>query len=170
MKARAYNCALSSEQVIALNEESNQEKPTGEDVWVRLLSPEEIRLAGGTVHLYSLSNIMDGDNSTSVQISGATPRTVVIDLGKAYDVKAVSFRSSYLDVNGNQKIKLERSETDTEEPTLIYSTAESGELTKNTSYYYSINDDMRYMYLSTSYSGQLFVINEVRMFGKPIMQ
>lgn len=168
MKARAYNCALSSEQVIALNEESNQVKPTGEDAWVRLLSPEEIRLAGGTVHLYSLSNIMDGDNSTSVQISGATPRTVVIDLGKAYDVKAVSFRSSYLDVNGNQKIKLERSETDTEERTLIYSTAESGELTKNTSYYYSINDDMRYMYLSTAYSGQLFVINEVRVFGKPI--
>ena len=168
LKARIYNCALSGAEVAALNEESNQVKPAGEDAWVRFLSADEIRLGGGTVYYGSLSNVMDGDTSTQVQLSGSTPRTIIIDLGEAYDVKAVSFRSSYLDVNGNQRIKFERSKTDTEERTLIYSTADSGELTKNTNYYYSIEDEMRYMYLSTTYSGQLFVVNEVRMFGKPI--
>ena len=53
---------------------------------------------------------MDGDTSTQVQLSGSTPREIVIDLGTAYDVKAVTFRSGYLDTTGSQKIKLERSE------------------------------------------------------------
>lgn len=170
LKARIYNCALSNAEIAALNAETENVKPTGADAWVKLLSAEEISLGGGTVYYGSLSNVMDGDTSTQVQLSGGTPRTIVIDLGDAYDVKAVSFRSGYLDTTGSQKIKLERSETEDEERTLIYSTVDSGELTKSTTYYYTIGDAMRYMYLSTTNAGQLFVVNEVRVFGKPITQ
>lgn len=169
LKARMYNCALSGEQVVALNAETDQVKPTGADVWVRRLSPSKISLGdGATVHLGSLSNVMDGDNSTQVQLSGS--RSIVIDMGIAYDVKGVTFRSGYLTTSGNQKIKLERGKTDTEERTLIYSTDASGELTKNTTYYYPVEDAMQYMYLSSTYNTELFVINEVRMYGKPIVQ
>lgn len=170
LKARVYNCALSNAEIVALNAETDNVKPTDANAWVKLLSAEEISLGGGTVYYGSLSNVMDGDTSTQVQLSGGTPRTIVIDLGDAYDVKAVSFRSGYLDTTGSQKIKLERSEIEDEERTLIYSTVDSGELTKSTTYYYTIGDSMRYMYLSTTNAGQLFVVNEVRVFGKPITQ
>lgn len=82
-------------------------------------------------------------------------------------------RAPYDRSSDTQSVSDERnhgSETETEERTVIYSTADSGAIAKSTTKYIPISDTMRYLYVSTEYGTHLFVVNEIRMFGKPITQ
>ena len=167
VKARVYDRALTIGEIAKLSVETDTVKPS--EAWVELLSPETISLVGGSnVYLGKLTNVMDGDTSTYVQLNGTTPRGIMIDLGTAYELKTCSFYSNYLDTSGKQRITFESSETETGERTVLYSTAESGELTKNTTKYIPAPVTARYMHISTQNATQLFVISEFRIFGKAI--